>query len=226
MNNTAISSERSDIMYWYCIWMLFITYKGRDQWDCESSREETPECSNIHFVSMGKHSAFDIKIFGWQYLQRTLINADVIFLYIMNRVPIWLLVSCSVGKVESRAHSVPSGSRPPYGTRTSPIILCLQWPWSIKLPHIPSSKSHDHLFYSKCSVPRPKPYVTSRNIWTFLWSSVSPSPSSQAGGPHLVVCLRLLPSTFAAILHIWRQSLLWLAHIWHLNFNYLLWKHS
>jgi hypothetical protein len=56
--------------------------------DCESSREETHECSNIHYVSTEKYSAFDSNIFWCQCLQRTLINADIIFLYIMNRVPI------------------------------------------------------------------------------------------------------------------------------------------
>ena len=45
MNNTVTSSERLDIKYWYCIWMPFPTDQGRDQSDCESSREETPECS-------------------------------------------------------------------------------------------------------------------------------------------------------------------------------------
>jgi hypothetical protein len=43
----------------------------------------------------------------------------------MNGIPIWLLVSCSVGKVQSRAHSVPTGSGPTYGTRTSPVLLQL-----------------------------------------------------------------------------------------------------
>jgi len=45
MNKTVTSSERSDIKYWYCIWMPFPTYEGRDHSGCEYSHEETSECS-------------------------------------------------------------------------------------------------------------------------------------------------------------------------------------
>ena len=160
MNNVR-SSERSDIKYWYYDWMPFPTYKGLDQCDCESSLEETPECN---LFIMGQHSTFDVRFFGWQYLrQQTLINADVIFLYIVNRVPAWLSVPCSVDRVQSRVHSVPPGSRLPYGTRTSPVLLQLSSATLTYIPRIPSSKSHEHLFYSKCSVPRLKPYVTFRD---------------------------------------------------------------
>ena len=209
MNNVR-SSERSDIKYWYYDWMPFPTYKGLDQCDCESSLEETPECN---LFIMGQHSTFDRKFFWVAIFTTTNPHKRWCDFLIHSE-------SCpclTFSSLFCRQGTIPcpfSAARVPSTLRHSHFASSLTTVFSDPDLHSSYSKFQVSwafiLFQMFCSEAEALCNIS----WQILrWSIVSLSPSNQAGGPHLVVCLRLLPSTCSANLHICRQSPLWQAHI-------------